>query len=108
MRDHVGLGAEILAPLRHLGIALVFVNDHHERWDGTGYPRGLSGEEISVGGRILNAADSFDALTSDRPQRKALSTEEAMAFMAGEGSRLFDPSVLKALQNVVAVTAGKS
>src|SRR6185503_4719168 len=83
VRDHVGLGVEILAPLRHLGIVLVFVQDHHERWDGSGYPRGLAREEISIGGRILNAADTYDALTSDRPQRLAMSSEAALGFMTG-------------------------
>jgi putative two-component system response regulator len=101
MRDHVGLGVEILAPLRFLGIVLVFVHDHHERWNGSGYPRGLAGDEISLGGRILNAADTYDALTSSRPQREPMTSEEALAFMTGPASQLIDPGVLRALQAVV-------
>jgi response regulator RpfG family c-di-GMP phosphodiesterase len=101
VRDHVGLGVEILAPLRHLGIVLVFVQDHHERWDGSGYPRGLAGEEISIGGRILNAADTYDALTSDRPQRLAMSSDAALAFMSGDAKALIDPMVLRALLSIV-------
>ena len=64
IRDHVRIGMEILSPLHHLGAVLEFIHDHHEHYDGGGYPRGLSGQAISLGGRIIAAADAFDALTS--------------------------------------------
>jgi len=78
VKDHVRIGVEILAPLRHLGHVLAFVQDHHEHWDGSGYPRGLSGDQISIGGRILAAADAYAALTSRRAYRAPVSDAEAI------------------------------
>src|SRR6185312_1236651 len=78
VKDHVRVGMEILAPLKHLGVALQYVQDHHEHYDGSGYPRGLVGQAISIGGRILAAADAFDALTSRRAYREPLSPRETV------------------------------
>ena len=77
IREHLLIGVEILAPLEHLGPVITFVQDHHERWDGAGYPRRLRGAEISIGGRILAAADAFNALTSLRPHREPITPERA-------------------------------
>jgi response regulator RpfG family c-di-GMP phosphodiesterase len=102
VREHVRIGLEILAPLRHLGPVLRYIADHHERWDGQGYPQGLAGGEISVGGRILAAADAFEAVTSPRSYRAALTPEQALAHLATLSGTLLDPTVYDALRTVVA------
>ena len=95
------MGMEILAPLTHLDRVLGFVHDHHEHWDGGGYPRGLKGEEISIGGRILAAADAFDAVTSRRAYREALSQTAAVEYLQTHVGTLLDPRVYQALRTVV-------
>jgi putative nucleotidyltransferase with HDIG domain len=102
VKEHVRIGMEILAPLKHLGEALVFVHDHHEHWDGSGYPRALAGTQISMGGRILAAADAFDALTSQRAYREPMKPQETIEFLRGHVGRLLDPDVYAALGRVVA------
>lgn len=69
---------------------------HHEKWDGTGYPRGLKGEEIPLAARIFAVVDVYDALTSDRPYRLAWPHEKAMAYIRDESGRHFDPKVVEA------------
>ena len=101
VQSHVRLGMEILAPLRHLGAVLDFVGDHHEHWDGAGYPRGIAGEEITIGGRILAAVDAFDALTTNRAYRNAKTDEEALEIIGRVNRKLVDPSVYAALCEVV-------
>jgi putative two-component system response regulator len=100
VKEHVRLGIEILAPLPHLGEALTFVHHHHEHWDGGGYPQGLRGNAISVGGRILTAADTFDALTSARAYRAPLSREDALALIARQNGKLLEPDMYDALVRV--------
>jgi putative two-component system response regulator len=104
MQQHAELGRDILAgsPSELLELAAVIAWTHHERWDGTGYPRGLTGEEIPLEGRIAAAADVYDALTSDRPYRPALPQAAALELMASERGRHFDPTVLDALVAVLA------
>lgn len=102
IKEHVKIGVEILAPLDHLGDVLLFVHDHHERWDGTGYPRGLTGESISLGGRILSTADAYDALTSQRAYREAMTEEETLALLAAQVGRHLDPTVYDTLVQVLA------
>ncbi|MDP1857660.1 MAG: response regulator [Gemmatimonadaceae bacterium] len=102
VKDHVRIGMEILAPLRQLHDVLDFVRDHHEHWDGSGYPRGIMGEHISIGGRILCAADAFIALTSRRAYRPAMSLEDTVDYLAAHAGGLIDPAVYVALQTVVA------
>lgn len=101
VRAHVGISIEILRPLVHLGPVLRFVAEHHEHWDGSGYPRGLAGEEISIGGRILAAADAYEAATSRRAYREALAPERALEVMESLVGRLLDPRVHGALATVV-------
>jgi HD-GYP domain-containing protein (c-di-GMP phosphodiesterase class II) len=101
VRDHVRIGVEILAPLRHLGPALDYIQDHHEQFDGAGYPRGLAGGAISLGGRILAAADSFDALTSQRAYRAPLNPGEAIELLEGAAGARLDPEVFRALRSCV-------
>ena len=100
VKDHVRIGMEILAPLQHLGPVLNFIQDHHERIDGLGYPRGIAGDDIALGGRILSVADAFDALTSRRAYRDPLSPKETLFTMLAEGDKRFDKHVLGALQNL--------
>jgi putative two-component system response regulator len=92
---------EILAPLKHLGEALAYVQDHHEHWDGAGYPRCLKGTDISIGGRILAAADAFDALTSKRAYREPMEPKETIEFLKAHSGKLLDPDVYDALRIVV-------
>lgn len=101
VKDHVRIGMEILEPLRHIPTALEFIHDHHEHFDGTGYPRGLAGEQITLGGRILTACDAFDAMTSKRAFREAYDREQTIAFLEDEVGRLLDPRVFAALKTVV-------
>jgi HD-GYP domain-containing protein (c-di-GMP phosphodiesterase class II) len=101
VKRHVEIGMEILSPLKHIPVAIGYVQDHHEHYDGTGYPRGLVGEQISMGGRILAACDAFDALTSRRAFRDAMSTDETIRYLANEVGRLVDPRVYDALKKVV-------
>jgi putative nucleotidyltransferase with HDIG domain len=79
IRRHPRLGAKILLRASALRDALPYVLYHHERWDGAGYPSGRAGEEIPIEARLLGIADAFDAMTSDRPYRRALSQEHALA-----------------------------
>ncbi|RMF49030.1 MAG: HD domain-containing protein [Anaerolineae bacterium] len=97
MKEHPTIGARIMAQVHTLQEELPAIAEHHERLDGTGYPRGLRGEEISLLGRIVAAADVFDALTSDRPYRKALSAEDALAYLHQNIGSHFDPECVEAL-----------
>ena len=102
MRSHPNQGARIVEPIPFMGEAVEIVRSHHERFDGTGYPRGLEGEEIPLAARIFAIADSFDAMTSDRPYRSALSTDEAVAeILAGSGTQ-FDPVCVEAFEALTA------
>lgn len=102
MRQHPVWGARLLEAAGLTGHALAIVACHHERWDGSGYPRGLKGEEIPVEARILAVADVYDALRSDRPYRSAWSEEEALSYIRAQSGRLFDPRVVEALEEVTA------
>lgn len=101
VKDHVRIGLEILSPIRPLAHTLPAIQDHHEHWNGAGYPRGLAGEAIALGGRILAAADAYDALTSRRAWRDPLSPEAAIEFLGERAGTLLDPAVYTALRTVV-------
>jgi HD-GYP domain-containing protein (c-di-GMP phosphodiesterase class II) len=90
------VGEEILKPIEFLKPGLSAVSDHHERQDGSGYPRGLKAEQISLFAAIAAVADSFDAMTSDRPYRKALSQEEAISVLEKNKGKQFDIRVVDA------------
>jgi HD-GYP domain-containing protein (c-di-GMP phosphodiesterase class II) len=100
-RDHCVIGERILRPLRPSREALAMVRSHHESWDGRGYPDGLSGEEIPVLARLLQAADAYDAMTSERPYQPALSEQEVVAHFHQYAGVLYDPVAAKALCAVV-------
>jgi response regulator RpfG family c-di-GMP phosphodiesterase len=101
VKEHVRIGMEILHPLKHIGPALDYVQDHHEHWDGTGYPNGKAGTDIAIGGRILAAADAYDSLTSHRAYRKPLTPRETVAYLRDHTGSLLDPEVFGALANVI-------
>ena len=107
METHCAAGAESLALGAESGLdsdvmelAVGIAESHHERWDGTGYPRGLKGPEIPLAARLISVVGVYDALTSERPYRKALSHEQAQKIiLEGKGSQ-FDPEVVSAFETV--------
>lgn len=100
MRSHPDLGASLIGRIGFLRTARDLVRAHHERWDGTGYPRGLAGNDIPLAARIFSVADAFDALTTDRLYHRALSYDEAAWRIAeGRGSQ-FDPQAVDAFLRV--------
>jgi len=101
VKQHVQIGLAILAPLSHLRTPLNYVEHHHERWDGTGYPRPLAGDDIPLGARILCAADTFDALTSKRAYRDPMAPVAALEHLKVDVGKQFDPGVYDALVRVV-------
>jgi len=96
MMDHPIIGARILEGSRSeiLQLAREIVLTHHEKWDGSGYPRRLAGEAIPVPGRIVALADVYDALTSERPYKKAISPKEARQIIRAERGKHFDPNMV--------------
>jgi len=101
IREHPAKGERIVESLGFLDRAQPIVRHHHERWDGTGYPDGLKGEEIPFLTRILSVADCYDAMTSQRPYRAAMSHREALAELDGGRSEQFDPAVVRQFVNVM-------
>jgi diguanylate cyclase (GGDEF)-like protein/putative nucleotidyltransferase with HDIG domain len=99
MKIHPIVGAEILERVRFPYPVAPIVRAHHEKWDGTGYPAGLRGEEIPIGARILAAVDCLDALASDRQYRRAMPLEDAMKVVRSEAGHAFDPRVVDALEH---------
>jgi putative nucleotidyltransferase with HDIG domain len=100
MRSHPSTGYDILQAVDFLRPAAQIVLAHHERWDGSGYPRGLAGEEIPLGARIFMVADAFDAMTTDRVYRAAMPAEEALAEILRHSGTQFDPAAVKAFLSV--------
>ncbi|PYS90401.1 MAG: two-component system response regulator [Acidobacteria bacterium] len=100
MRQHPSLGAQILAGIEFLAGAARVVAQHHERWDGTGYPEGRAGAEIDLNARIFAVADAFDAITSDRVYRAGRSYEAAVRELRQEAGRQFDPEVVAAFLRI--------
>ena len=95
IEEHPSLGEQIVGAIPYLGgVARQVVACHHERWDGTGYPRGLSGEDIPLCARIFALVDTFDAITSDRPYRSARSAAEALAAIEAGAGAQFDPELV--------------
>jgi putative nucleotidyltransferase with HDIG domain len=96
MKRHPRIGHEMLRDISFLSGAAAIVHAHHERFDGKGYPLGLAGDDIPLGARIFTIADSFDAMTSDRPYRKALTSEAAWQEVLKHSGTQFDPQVVQA------------
>ncbi|MBO9678744.1 MAG: two-component system response regulator [Acidovorax sp.] len=97
MRRHPEIGAEIIGehPSGVLRLARAVALAHHEKWDGSGYPAGLAGEQIPLEARIVAIADVFDALTSERPYKKAWPVQEALAHIQAQAGRHFDPALVE-------------
>ena len=96
IRRHPAAGAKLIRPFKDLRPALPYVLFHHERWDGAGYPTGRAQEQIPPGTRILTVADAFDAMTSNRPYRPALTISRALAEVHECAGTQFDPAVVRA------------
>src|SRR5690606_40895394 len=92
---HPEVGARLLAPLGVGDELVAAVRHHHERWDGNGYPDGIAGEAIPLTARIVQIADAYDAMTSDRPWRRARTQASALAELRREAGRQFDPGLTK-------------
>ena len=103
MQEHVKVGAEILSGthVKLLEMAEEIARSHHERWDGSGYPNGLAGEEIPLSGRILSIVDVYDALTHDRPYKEAWTTEAAIAEIKEQAGKQFDPELVDAFIDLI-------
>lgn len=103
MQTHTTVGGDLLggSGFDLLESAAEIARTHHERWDGSGYPGGLGGEEISVSGRVVAVADTFDALTNRRPYKEAWAVEEAWAEIEAHSGTWFDPAVVKAFEEVL-------
>lgn len=102
MREHVHLGVRILEPIAAYAEVVPMVLHHHESFNGEGYPNGLAGEAISLGGRIFAVADSFDALTSNRPYRRALKRERAIEMIKQRAGSQYDPDIVQAFLEAMA------
>jgi len=104
---HPSIGVRILQPVTAFADILPIVEQHHERFDGTGYPKKLAGEEIDVDARIVAVADTYDAMTSDRPYRKGFDHEKAINLILEESGLQFDPEVLKAFMVAIGENPGR-
>jgi putative nucleotidyltransferase with HDIG domain len=100
MKLHTTIGADILSPIDFPYPVVPIVRHHHENWDGSGYPDGLIGDDIPIGARIIAVADCFDALTSDRPYRRAMSAERALRIIVDASGLMYDPAVVAALVRI--------
>ncbi|MEN6370497.1 MAG: diguanylate cyclase [Armatimonadota bacterium] len=95
VQSHPSIGEKILRRAPHIDLIIPAVLFHHERWDGAGYPDGLSGESIPLMARIISIADAFDAMTTDRPYRKALSVQHALLELRANAGKQFDPALVE-------------
>lgn len=113
MKRHADIGADLLSSVKFPYPVVPIVRHHHEHWDGSGYPAGIAGPDIPLGARILSVVDCFDALTSDRPYRPRLSTEEAFQIIRERRSTMYDPLVVDTFVRAypeiapAAITAGQ-
>lgn len=103
MRRHPAIGAEIIGKHKSqlLEWARTIALTHHEKWDGSGYPKGLAGKDIPLIGRIVAVADVFDALTTERPYKKAWPVQEALTYIEDQSGRHFDPELVKLLFSIM-------
>jgi PAS domain S-box-containing protein len=101
MRQHPVHAREMLSPIAYLRPALEIPYNHHEKWDGSGYPNGLKGEQIPLAARIFTVVDVFDALTSDRPYRLAWPREKALNYIREQAGKYFDPAVVEMFLKIV-------
>jgi putative nucleotidyltransferase with HDIG domain len=102
IKEHPDVGARILEPIKVFAPIIPMIRQHHERFEGGGYPQGVAGEEIHIGARILAVADMYDALVSDRPYRRGMTVEKVAAKIKKESGRAFDPKVVEAFLGILA------
>ena len=95
MRQHPQLAYDMLEPIAYLRDALNIPYCHHEKWDGTGYPRGLAGTQIPLEARLFAIVDVWDAITTDRPYRKGWSREKALDYIRAQSGKYFDPQLVE-------------
>jgi HD-GYP domain-containing protein (c-di-GMP phosphodiesterase class II) len=100
MRRHPSYAYDMLSQISYLAPSLAIPHCHHEKWDGTGYPRGIKGQEIPLEARIFAVADVWDAIRSDRPYREAMSAAKALHYIEENRGRHFDPHVVDAFKNI--------
>jgi HD-GYP domain-containing protein (c-di-GMP phosphodiesterase class II) len=101
MQRHTQYAYEILAPIEYLGAALLIPYYHHEKWDGSGYPIGLKGEEIPESARLFAIVDVWDAMTSDRVYRKAMPHDEVVDYILANRGTHFDPRVVDTFLSMI-------
>jgi putative nucleotidyltransferase with HDIG domain len=101
MRRHPDIGARIVSGIPFLQDTIPLIRHHQERWNGTGYPDGLSGTEIPILARMFSIVDAFDALTSNRPYRQKISTQEAVAYLHEQSGILFDPQIVELFEQLI-------
>ena len=106
MRKHTVYAYQMLSRIDYLAQAIDIPYAHHEKWDGSGYPRGLRGEDIPLPARIFAVIDVYDALTSDRPYRPAWTADQALAEIRAQVGRHFDPAVAEAFFALLATEEG--
>ena len=101
IQQHPRYAYDMLSPIPYLRQALDIPFHHHEKWDGTGYPDGLKGEQIPLSARLFSVVDVFDAVTSDRPYRQAWSREKALNYVRDQSGKHFDPKVVMEFMKIV-------
>ena len=101
MQTHSQKGADLISKYKDFARGALIVKHHHERWDGHGYPARLKGPEIPFGARVIAVADSFDAMTSDRPYREALSQRHAIQTLLEGRGKQWDPNIVNALVDMI-------
>jgi putative nucleotidyltransferase with HDIG domain len=101
VKQHAAIGADMLSGVAFAGPLALFVRHHHENWDGTGYPDGRPREDTPIGSRVLAIADCYDALTSDRPYRCALTQRAAIVMIEERRGSMFDPKMTDAFLRIV-------
>jgi putative nucleotidyltransferase with HDIG domain len=101
VRIHPQIGAEIIAAVPFPYPVAPLILNHHERWDGRGYPSGLRGEQIPLGARVLGLVEYYDALTSDRPYHNAITVDAAIALLQQESGRALDPRAVETFVRIV-------
>jgi putative nucleotidyltransferase with HDIG domain len=107
IRTHPSVTYELLSPIPYLRPAMTIPYCHHERWDGSGYPRGLRGDQIPLEARIFAVADVFDSLTTDRPYRKAWSRKKALEYIREQSGKHFDPQVVEVFLKLLGAKEGE-
>ena len=107
MKTHAAVGADILSSINFPYPVVPIVRHHHENWDGSGYPDGVKGSQIPIGARILSVVDCYDALTSDRPYRPAMSDEQAIANLVQRRGKMYDPLIVDTFVREYLVDQGR-